>query len=136
MLDWIQRRRVENVAFPAGARIMTEGEFQPAALHRGQRLGDALQGAAQDGRRQILSFILPGDVIGFQAQFFDSTVTSVEAVTDVSLCVVPYQDVAGLSEDRPEIAFPFRRADRGSEARWRSNCCRWASARRWSGWRR
>ena len=106
LLDYIQRRRVEDVAFPAGARIMTEGDSDPPLYT--VTSGWAMRfKALQDGRRQILSFILPGDVIGFQAQFFDSAVTSVEAVTDVSLCVVPYEDVAGLSEDRPEIAFRF-----------------------------
>lgn len=106
LLDYIQQRRVQDVAFPAGARIMTEGDTDPPLYT--VTSGWAMRfKALQDGRRQILYFILPGDVIGFQAQFFDSAVTSVEAVTDVSLCVVPYQDVAGLSEDRPEIAFRF-----------------------------
>ncbi|WP_395676253.1 Crp/Fnr family transcriptional regulator [Inquilinus sp.] len=106
LLDYIQRRRVEDVAFPAGARIMTEGDSNPPLYTVAS--GWALRfKTLQDGRRQILSFILPGDVVGLQAQFFDSAVTSVEAVTDVSLCVVPYQDVAGLSEDRPEIALRF-----------------------------
>jgi CRP/FNR family transcriptional regulator len=106
LLDYIQQRRVEDVGFPAGARIMTEGDSNPP-LYTVTRGWATRFKSLQDGRRQILSFILPGDVIGFQAQFFDSAVTSVEAVTDVSLCVVPYQDVAELSEDRPEIALRF-----------------------------
>jgi len=106
LLDYIQRRRAEDVGFPAGARIMTEGDSNPP-LYTVARGWAMRFKALADGRRQILSFILPGDVIGFQAQFFDSAVTSVEAITDVSLCVVPYQDVAGLSQDRPEIALRF-----------------------------
>ncbi|MGO4759391.1 Crp/Fnr family transcriptional regulator, partial [Streptomyces sp. 2MCAF27] len=95
LLDYIQRRRVEDVVFPAGATIMLEGDVNPP-------LYSVTEGWAirykplQDGRRQILSFLLPGDVIGFQAQFFENADTSIEAVTDDSLCVVAYRDLADL----------------------------------------
>ncbi|OWJ66389.1 Crp/Fnr family transcriptional regulator [Inquilinus limosus] len=85
LLDYIQRRRVEDVAFAAGARIMTEGDRNPPLYTVASGWAMRFK-ILQDGRRQILSFILPGDVIGFQAQFFDSAVTSIEAVTEVSLC--------------------------------------------------
>jgi CRP-like cAMP-binding protein len=106
LLDYIQRRRVEDVAFAAGARIMTEGDRDPPlyTVTSGWAMRFKM---LQDGRRQILSFILPGDVIGFQAQFFETAVTSIEAITDVALCVVPYQDIAGLYQEQPEIAFRF-----------------------------
>ncbi|WP_225768594.1 Crp/Fnr family transcriptional regulator [Inquilinus sp. Marseille-Q2685] len=106
LLDYIQRRRVEDVAFAAGARIMTEGDPDPPLYTVASGWAMRFK-MLKDGRRQILSFVLPGDVIGFQAQFFDRAVTSIEAITDISLCVVPYQDIAGLYQDQPEIAFRF-----------------------------
>ena len=42
-----------------------------------------------DGRRQILNFLPPGDLIGLQQEFSDSAMRGIEAVTDVSLCVFP-----------------------------------------------
>ena len=106
LLDYIQQRRVEDVGFSAGARIMTEGDSNPPLYT--VTSGWAMRfKSLQDGRRQILSFILPGDVIGFQAQFFESAVTSIEAVTDISLCVVAYRDIADLYETQPDIAFRF-----------------------------
>jgi CRP/FNR family transcriptional regulator len=106
LLDYIQRRRVEDVVFPAGATIMLEGDVNPPLYSVTE--GWAIRyKSLQDGRRQILSFILQGDVIGFQAQFFENAVTSIEAVTDVSLCVVAYSDIADLYQTQPDIAFRF-----------------------------
>jgi CRP-like cAMP-binding protein len=106
LLDYIQQRRVEDVAFAAGDTIMLEGDLNPPLYS--VTSGWAIRyKELQDGRRQILSFILPGDVIGFQAQFFESAVTSIEAVTDISLCVVAYRDIADLYETQPDIAFRF-----------------------------
>ncbi|WP_369794694.1 cyclic nucleotide-binding domain-containing protein [Polaromonas sp. JS666] len=42
-----------------------------------------------DGRRQILNFLLPGDLIGLQQKFSDGPIHGIEAVTDVTLCVFP-----------------------------------------------
>lgn len=106
LLDYIQNRRVEDIAFPTGADIMLEGDLDPPLYT--VTAGWAIRyKSLQDGRRQILSFVLPGDVIGFQAQFFDSAITSIEAVTEVSLCVVAYRDIADLYQTQPDIAFRF-----------------------------
>ncbi|WP_343715806.1 Crp/Fnr family transcriptional regulator [Inquilinus sp.] len=106
LLDYIRQRRVEDVIFAAGARIMTEGDRNPPLYTVASGWAMRFK-MLQDGRRQILSFVLPGDVIGFQAQFFETAVTSIEAITEVSLCVVPYQDIAGLYQEQPEVAFRF-----------------------------
>lgn len=106
LLDYIQRRQVDDVIYPAGARIIAEGEPDPPLYT--VTSGWAMRfKSLQDGRRQILSFVMPGDVIGFQAQFFDSAVTSIEAITEVSLCVIPHDDISRLHETHPEIALRF-----------------------------
>lgn len=58
-----------------------------------------------DGRRQILNFFLPGDLIGFQASMLSAADHSVEALTDIELCVFPRKRVWRLFEQMPEIAF-------------------------------
>ncbi|MEO7952782.1 MAG: cyclic nucleotide-binding domain-containing protein, partial [Polaromonas sp.] len=42
-----------------------------------------------DGRRQILNYLLPGDLIGLQQEFADGAMHGIEAVTEVSLCEFP-----------------------------------------------
>jgi len=58
-----------------------------------------------DGRRQILNFILPGDLIGLQAAMFDVAAHGVEALTDVELCVLPRNKVWDLFGEMPGLAF-------------------------------
>ena len=58
-----------------------------------------------DGRRQILNFALPGDFIGLQASIFDSIGNSVEALSDVVLCVFPREKLWDLYTRYPTLAF-------------------------------
>jgi CRP-like cAMP-binding protein len=58
-----------------------------------------------DGRRQILNFFLPGDLIGFQASMLAAADHSVEALTDIELCVFPRARAWRLFREMPELAF-------------------------------
>jgi CRP-like cAMP-binding protein len=52
-----------------------------------------------DGRRQILSFLLPGDPINFDGLFFPSKPApySVKSLTAISLCAFSVNDMIGLA---------------------------------------
>ena len=54
-----------------------------------------------DGRRQILNYALPADLLGLQGSVSDEMQHSVEALTDMILCVFPREKlvefVFGLS---------------------------------------
>jgi CRP-like cAMP-binding protein len=58
-----------------------------------------------DGRRQILNFILPGDLLGLQASMFSDSLYDVVALTAVELCVFPRSKIWLLFERMPELAF-------------------------------
>jgi len=58
-----------------------------------------------DGRRQILNFLLPGDLIGLQSAMFDAAQHGIEALTDVELCLLPRRKVWNLFGQMPELAF-------------------------------
>jgi CRP-like cAMP-binding protein len=51
-----------------------------------------------DGRRQILGFLLPGELIGFCSQRDPLATTTISALTEVNLCAAPQQGSAGLAE--------------------------------------
>jgi CRP-like cAMP-binding protein len=57
------------------------------------------------GRRQVLNFALPGDFIGLQASLFKEMNHSVDALTDVRLCVFPRQRIWELFNSYPGLAF-------------------------------
>jgi CRP-like cAMP-binding protein len=58
-----------------------------------------------DGRRQILNFLFPGDLIGLQAAMFDVAQHGIEALTDVELCLLPRHKVWEVFRKMPELAF-------------------------------
>jgi CRP-like cAMP-binding protein len=58
-----------------------------------------------DGRRQILNFALPSDFLGLQGSVNDEMQHSVEALTDVMLCVFPREKLWDLYTSYPTLAF-------------------------------
>jgi CRP-like cAMP-binding protein len=58
-----------------------------------------------DGRRQILNYALPADLIGLQGSVNDEMQHSVEALTDIKLCVFPREKLWELYRDYPTLAF-------------------------------
>ena len=58
-----------------------------------------------DGRRQILNYAMPSDFIGLQGSVNDEMQHSVEALTDVLLCVFPREKLWSLFTDFPTLAF-------------------------------
>lgn len=69
-----------------------------------------------DGRRQILNFALPGDLIGLQAALFEKSFYGVAALTDVELCVIPRRKLWRLFERMPEVAYDVTWLGAQSEA--------------------
>jgi len=59
----------------------------------------------QDGGRQVLNFALPGDLLGLQASLFDSLDHSVEALSDLTLCVFEREKLWELFQKQPSLAF-------------------------------
>ena len=58
-----------------------------------------------DGRRQILNYALPSDLLGLQGSINDEMQHSVEALTDVMLCVFPREKLWALYSEYPTLAF-------------------------------
>ena len=58
-----------------------------------------------DGRRQILNYAIPSDLIGLQGSVNDEMQHSVEALTDVMLCVFPREKLWDLYTIYPTLAF-------------------------------
>ena len=93
-----------ELVLEAGSTIFSEGTNSP-------HLYTVLSGWAfkyktlEDGRRQVLNFALPGDFIGLQASILDAIGHSVEALTDVTLCVFPREKLWSLYEKHTGLAF-------------------------------
>ena len=57
-----------------------------------------------DGKRQLLSFGLPGDLIGFPASFFENAVNATASLTDVVVATVPFAAFYDLFARFPRVA--------------------------------
>ena len=57
-----------------------------------------------DGKRQLLSFGLPGDLIGFPATFFENAVNATGSLTDVVVATVPFAAFYDLFARFPRVA--------------------------------
>jgi len=61
------------------------------------------------GTRQILDFVLPGDLVGLAPVFFHSSGHSVRALTPITLCVLDRTLLPELLREQPELSWAFLR---------------------------
>ncbi|MBW6400492.1 Crp/Fnr family transcriptional regulator [Roseomonas sp. HJA6] len=93
-----------------GQRMMTAGATILAGGQATTRLYVLLAGWAfryktlEDGRRQILNFLLPGDLLGLQGELLATLPHGVEALTEVNLCAFATDAVPTFFRDLPGIA--------------------------------
>lgn len=88
---------------PPGAAILREGDPAPQ-LHTVLRGWAFRYKTLPDGRRQILNILLPGDLIGLQAEIDSPASHNVEALTEVTLCVFHDDALWTLYRDQPALA--------------------------------
>ncbi len=98
-------------AFRTGVSIQPAGSSIVPEFRVGSRLYTLYSGWAfryktlSDGRRQILNFLLPGDLIGLQEEFVDQSTHGVEALTAVGLCEFPRDGLWDLFRQKPELGY-------------------------------
>lgn len=107
-LEFMQRFKVGEMVVDPGTPLLSEGSNAP-------QLYTALSGMGlrykllEDGRRQVISFVFPGDFLGLQAGVMREMNHSVESTTAMRLCVF----------DRSELFTMFRqKPDRGYDLTW------------------
>jgi CRP-like cAMP-binding protein len=94
----------DHLSLPAGAEIIRAGDDSPElyTLYSGWAFRFK---TLPDGRRQILNFLLPGDLLGLQAAMFDAATHGIEALTEVELCLLPRRKIWALFGQMPGLAF-------------------------------
>ncbi|OHV84787.1 Crp/Fnr family transcriptional regulator [Rhizobium sp. LCM 4573] len=103
-LSFVLRFRQGEHSADPGMAIIVEGENNP-------RLYTVLTGwgfrykILEDGRRQILNYVLPGDMIGLQGNLMTEMQHSVEALTPMTLCLFERERLATLYREHPSLAY-------------------------------
>jgi CRP/FNR family transcriptional regulator len=103
-LDFVRSFKSGELTVEAGTSVLLQGT-------NSAHLYTILTGWAfryktlADGRRQVLNFALPGDFLGLQGSIVDEMQHSVEALTDIILCVFPRDQLWDLYSNHPTLAF-------------------------------
>ncbi len=103
-LAFVSELKVDELHAQAGSSILREGT-------RNDHLYTVLSGWAfrykmlEDGRRQILNYVLPADLVGLQGTLMQEMEHSVEALTPLTLCVFPRGKMWELYSKFPSLAF-------------------------------
>ena len=88
----------------AGATLMLEGSNSPQLFTVLEGMGLRYK-TLEDGERQVISFVMPGDFIGLQAGVMQEMQHSVESTTPMKLCVFDRRSLWRLFKDHPERAY-------------------------------
>jgi CRP-like cAMP-binding protein len=103
-LDFVSQFKTGELSSERGATILVEG------MHSAH-LFTVLSGWAfrykllPDGRRQIMNYVLPGDLLGLQGSLIGEMDHSVEALTPVTLCVFERAKLERLFERHPSLGY-------------------------------
>ena len=103
-LDFVSHFKSGELSAERGATILVEG------MHSAH-LFTVLSGWAfrykllPDGRRQIMNYVLPGDLIGLQGSLMGEMDHSVEALTAVTLCLFERSKLERLFERHASLAY-------------------------------
>lgn len=103
-IRFMQNFKAGELKVEAGTTLMMEGSNSPQLYTVLEGMGLRYK-TLEDGDRQVINFILPGDFLGLQAGVMEEMQHSVEASTDMLLCVFDRKSLWNLFENHPNRAF-------------------------------
>lgn len=103
-LAYVSRFKIGELAVDAGATILVEGA-QSAHLFTVLSGWGFRYKTLDDGRRQILNYVMPGDLVGLQGSLLGEMQHSIEALSPVTLCVFERTKLNALYKSYPELAY-------------------------------
>jgi len=103
-IAFIQSLKIEHRIVPPGGDIIHPGQEDAElfTLFSGWAFRYKL---LPDGRRQILNWLLPGDLVGLQASLLTAAQHGIEALTEVELCTFSRKRVWDLFVRMPQLAY-------------------------------
>lgn len=98
----LEELQTDFVKIRAGIDIMTAGHAYRCifTLNRGMAIRYKV---LHDGRRQILSLVLPGDFVGLPGGLFDNCLYSIASLTEAVSCSIPFGTLFDLFQHYPRL---------------------------------
>ncbi|MDP3230527.1 MAG: Crp/Fnr family transcriptional regulator [Acidovorax sp.] len=104
VLDFIEGFRTNTMVVEAGGALVRENQTNAKlfTLYSGWAFRYK---TLSDGRRQILNFLLPGDLVGLQQEFGEVSTHGIEALTDCMLCVFQNDSLWDIFREQPRLGY-------------------------------
>lgn len=103
-LDFVSRFKTGELSVEPGAIVLMEGSHSAHLYTILQGWGFRYK-TLEDGRRQILNYLMPGDLVGLQGTVMGEMQHSVEALSPITLCVFERGRLNSLFSDHPSLAY-------------------------------
>ncbi|MEI4486617.1 Crp/Fnr family transcriptional regulator [Frigidibacter sp. MR17.14] len=103
-LEFMQGFKIGELTVEPGRTVMMEGATSAQFYTVLEGLG-LRQKTFPNGQRQVISFVLPGDLVGLQAAVMGEMQHSVEATTRMTLCVFDRNGLWDLFRNQPKRAY-------------------------------
>lgn len=103
-LAFVSGFKMAQLAVSAGSTLISEGTRNPHLFTVFEGWGFRYK-ILEDGRRQVLNYVLPGDLVGLQGMLMGEMQHSVEAITPMQLCVFEREKLPSLFEMHAGLAF-------------------------------
>lgn len=103
-LEFVSRFKSGELTVDKGATILVEGAHS-AHIYTVLSGWSFRYKMLEDGRRQILNYVLPGDLIGLQGSLMGEMQHSVEALSQVTLCVFERDRLWSLFEKHASLGY-------------------------------
>ena len=111
LIDASQERLVETQKFKQGEIALDKGGQAIIQGARSPQIYSVLSGVLirfrllDDGRRQIINFLFPGDLIGLQSMLDEPMTHGVEALTPARLCCFPRDGFLDFVGANPHLGY-------------------------------
>ena len=103
-LAFMRKFKAGELTVAAGTTVLMEGANSPQIFTVLSGMGTRYK-TLEDGSRQVISFLFPGDFIGLQAGIMGEMRHSVQASSPMRLCVFRRERLWELFRDRPDRAY-------------------------------
>ena len=106
-----QEQRLLMNTIKKGEKLLERGDVLLREGEHSQSLYSVLEGvliryrSLDDGRRQIVNFMFPGDLVGLQGAFDEPASHSVEALVPARVCHYGRSDFRSVIQNSPELGY-------------------------------
>lgn len=103
-LEFVSNFKTGELSVDAGTTILAEGAHSAHLFTVLSGWGFRYK-MLDDGRRQILNYLMPGDLVGLQGTLMGEMQHSVEALSAITLCVFEREKIGTIFRQHAELAY-------------------------------